>query len=195
MIESTLKYIWSLVEYYMEFYGYWIVFFGSLVEGESILFLASTVAAQGKLNIFGIMIVAFVGTLIADQASFYYGHHYGQAFIEKRDWLKKRSDRVMSLLHKYDVFFIILMRFTYGIRVAGPIIVGSSGLSPKRFIFWNIISAAIWSVASCTAFYLFGEQILGFFKNTEYLLFSLIGIGVTLWILHKAQKWLMERFQ
>ena len=195
MIESIVKYIWKSIEYYMEFYGYWIVFFGSLVEGESILLLASTFAVQGKLNIFWIIIIAFVGTLIADQTSFYYGHHYGQAFIQKRDWLKKRSDRVISLLHKYDVFFIIMMRFTYGIRVAGPIIVGASGLAPKRFIFWNIISAAIWSVLSCTAFYFFGGQILWIFENTEYLLFSLIGLCVIFWILHKGQKWLTEKFQ
>jgi membrane protein DedA with SNARE-associated domain len=87
------------------------------------------------------------------------------------------------------------MRFVYGVRVAGPIIVGSSGLSPKRFAFWNVISAAIWSVISCSAGYLLGETIHWALKNTEYIILSFTGAVVAIILIFKLYQLFMKRFQ
>lgn len=38
------------------------------------------------------------------------------------------------------------MRFLYGLRLAGPIVIGSSGVTLLRFAALNMIGAAIWAV-------------------------------------------------
>ena len=66
-----------------EQWGYYIVFFGSLVEGESIMIPASIAAYFDHLNIFKVMCIAFVGTLVADQSLYYVGRYYGKNIINR----------------------------------------------------------------------------------------------------------------
>lgn len=184
----------TILEYFA-MYGYWVVFFGSLIEGESIVLTAGYLASQGKLNLYLIMIIAFVATLIADQLSFYFGHHYGKSYINKHEWLHSKSKRVIRLLHKYDIWFIMLMRFIYGIRIAGPIIVGASGLSPRRFAMWNVPSAAVWSIVSCSAGYFLGEAIHWVLKNTDYVAMFVLGLILVIWGIVTVHRWLMKKFE
>ena len=187
----------QLLNWFAE-YGYWIVFFGSLIEGETVILTAGYLASLGKLDLYLIMIIAFIGTLVADQSTFYIGHKYGRSFIDRYVILKKNTDRVNKLLHKYDAWFIILMRFVYGIRIAGPIIVGASGISPKRFAYLNIPSAAIWSILSCSAGYALGESIEWALANKDivyqYFLIFLVSAIVLIYSLVKGYRYIMSKF-
>lgn len=144
----------------MEFivkYGYLAVFLGSLVEGESVILTAGALAYQGYLSLWGIMAVAFMGTLIADQALFQVGRLYGQQILNRWPSLKKRSEKAFRLLHRYNTLYILSFRFIYGIRVVSPLIIGMSGVGTKRFSVLNVIAAGIWSVLSCLAGYMIGK--------------------------------------
>lgn len=187
----------QLLNWFAE-YGYWIVFLGSLIEGESVILTAGYLASLGKLNLYLIMLIAFIGTLIADQSTFYIGHKYGKNFIDKYAFLKKNSERVNRLLHEYDAWFIMLMRFVYGIRIAGPIIVGASGLSPKRFAYLNVPSAAVWSILSCSAGYVLGESIEWALANKDivykYFLIFLVSATVLIYSFIKGYRYIMSKF-
>jgi len=54
---------------FIETWGYFAVFLGSLVEGESVIFAAGFLAHEGYLSLPKIILVSFTGTLIADQDS------------------------------------------------------------------------------------------------------------------------------
>ncbi len=176
------------MDYFLELFkewGYFIVFFGSLIEGESIMIPASIAAYFGHLNIFKIMGIAFIGTLVADQSLFYVGRHYGPNFIKRFPKMEKPAEKAFKLLHKWDYKFILSMRFIYGIRIVSPIVVGSSGYPPSRFIPVNIIAAFLWAVASGTVGYFLGSviEVIGYALVERYLLIfsvSLLAIALTL---------------
>ncbi len=152
---------------FVQEWGYWAVFFGSLIEGESVILTASSMAFAGYLSLYKIMIIAFFGTLIADQALYALGRVYGPTIFERFPKLSKSSEKAFSLLHKYDVWFIIVSRFIYGIRITSAIVIGAAGISPKRYIPLNILSAIIWTLVSCISGYLLGDVMISIIENFE----------------------------
>ena len=50
-----------------------------------------------------------------------------------------------ALLMKWHAALIIGIRFAYGLRIAGPIVIGMSSLAARRFLVFNAIGALIWA--------------------------------------------------
>ena len=57
-------------------YGLWAVLGGTLLEGESVVVLAGFLSHQRLLHLPYVMLCAFAGSFIADQALFYLGRRY-----------------------------------------------------------------------------------------------------------------------
>ena len=149
---------------FIQNWGYFAVFLGSLIEGEAIILTASALAAAGFLSIYKIMIIAFVGTLFADQGLYFVGYYYGTPAIE---FVKKRFPKMvpgiekgLRFLEKYQTAYILLFRFIYSIRIVSPIIIGSQKIPFKKFSFLNLIAAVIWTLISCSGGYFLGELII-----------------------------------
>ena len=52
------------IEQLLDQYGYWAVFCGVFLEGPITLTLSGFLAHQGYLNIFGVLMAAFVATFL-----------------------------------------------------------------------------------------------------------------------------------
>jgi len=167
----------QIVDFLKE-WGYIAVFFGSLVEGESVILAACFLAHLGHLSLIKIMIIAFCGTLFADQALYYVGRHYGAALIQKFHRLHAPANRAFNLLHKWDVWFILSFRFIWGIRTISPIVIGSSGIKPQRYTPLNLIAAIAWTLISCIGGYMLGGLIeeIGLHLFKRYFGFFMLGI-------------------
>lgn len=141
--------------------AYVFVLLGAMVEGETVILLASALAAAGYLSITKVGTIAFCSTLLVDQVLFFVGHHYfkhpGRPLSERFPKLYHRSKRAVLLLKKYDVWFILLFRFIYGIRAISPVVIGLCGSSPRRFVPLNFVSALIWASVSCSLGYWLGD--------------------------------------
>lgn len=160
-------------------WGYLAVFLGSLIEGESVILTASSMAYLGYLSLYKIMVVAFVGTVFADQMLFFVGRYYGSSIFDRFPRLQKSAARAFGLLNRYDVWFIIGCRFVYGIRITSAIVIGAAQISLKRFIPLNILSGLIWTVVSCVGGYLLGDvmkDILENFNLIQKYLFVVLGV-------------------
>jgi membrane protein DedA with SNARE-associated domain len=176
--ELTEAFGW-LVGFVQE-WGYVAVFLGSLIEGESVIFIAGFFAHLGILSLPKIIMVSFIATLFADQALYHVGRHYGNHFLDKFPSFKLRADRAFNLLRRYDNMFILSFRFIWGIRIISPIIIGSAGIGFKRFLILNFIAAIIWSVGSCVAAYYFAHLIMDEFHLVSKIVLGLVvvvGIG------------------
>jgi membrane protein DedA with SNARE-associated domain len=191
------------VEEWLQSYGaiavYIAVLFGSFVEGESVILLASALAYKyDQISLTTLMAVAFLGSLCADQLMFFVGRHYGPRIIESRKSWKQASTRVFYHLHKHSTLFILGFRFIYGIRVASPIIIGAAGIGVKRFAILNVIAAFIWSVISNLGGYLIGyffaDRIVEFiYQIGRYQLYAVSGIAIVaaligLYFLYKKRR-------
>ena len=65
---------------------------------------------------------------------------------------------------------MILLRFCYGLRIAGPIVIGSCGISPWRLALFNFIGTLIWAPLVAGVGYVAGEALemwLGRLKHVQ----------------------------
>jgi membrane protein DedA with SNARE-associated domain len=166
---------------FIETWGYIAVFLGSLIEGESVIFVAGFMAHEGYLSLSKIILVSFVGTLFADQGLYFVGRCYGNHFLEKFPSLKPRSIKAFDLLKRYDGLFILSFRFIYGIRIISPVVVGASGCAIKRFMILNFIAAATWSVLSCVGAYYFAHLIMDELHLLPKIMLGLALLGGGIW--------------
>jgi membrane protein DedA with SNARE-associated domain len=168
-------------------YGYLLVFAGTLLEGETVLLAAGFAAHQGLLDWRAVVAVAFVGGTLGDQLAFLLGRWKGNVLIDRFPALARRAPQVHRLLERFDLILILMVRFMYGLRIAGPVIMGSSRIPLARFSILNMIGAVVWAGLVTGAGYTFGAATESMFSNLEhaevilFLVILLFGFGLWLW--------------
>src|SRR5690242_11256171 len=139
--------------------GYVTLFIGTFLEGESVLALAGVAASYGYLTFEYVVAVAALGAFLGDQACFYVGRRYGPAIIARYPRLAAKAPRVEALVRRWNAPAVILLRFLYGLRIAGPIVIGSFGISPWRLAFFNLLGALIWAPIVAGVGYVAGQAL------------------------------------
>jgi membrane protein DedA with SNARE-associated domain len=178
---------------YLEAHGYWVLFLGTFLEGEAILIMAGFLAFQGYLHLGGVVVTAFAGSFLGDQFFFYTGRLQGKALLRRFHFIARRFREALRLIEKYGAFVAFISRFTYGLRIVLPIILGITSLPSRTFLAINLGSALVWAVIFSLAGYLFGKSASLFLEDVgkyeHYLLIALAGIIMTFWLLHIYHAW------
>src|SRR3989442_15530057 len=123
--------------------GYLAIFVGTFLEGETILALGGVAAGYGYLSLPGVIAVAVLGAFLGDQTAFFVGRRYGQRVLARFPTLAAKAPRVQELVRRWDAPAVIVLRFLYGLRIAGPIVIGSCGISPWRLAFFNFLGGLL----------------------------------------------------
>lgn len=167
-------------------HGYIAVFIGTFLEGETILALAGVAAAYGYLSFAAVCAVAVVGAFLGDQTCFFIGRRYGNRVLARFPKLAAKAPRVQALLRRWDAAAVIILRFAYGLRIAGPIVIGTCGISPWRLAFFNFIGALIWAPLVAGVGYLAGYALhewMGRLKNAQVaLLVAAVLVAAVVWL-------------
>jgi len=133
--------------------------------------------------------VAIAGGTLGDQLAFLLGRWKGEALVERFPALAQRKPRIDDLLARFDVIFILTVRFLYGLRIAGPLILGSSRVPYFRFAVLNVIGATLWAMLVSGAGYAFGLAINSLIADAkrieEIVLVVIPALGVALWLWHR----------
>lgn len=148
-------------------YGYLAVFCGTVLEGESILLLAGFAAHQGYLSWPLVVLLALCGGTLGDQLFFWLGRRYNTALLRRLPAGEQRAEQVNHLLLRYDAGVIIGVRFMYGLRLIGPIVIGMSRVPAWRFVCFNLLGAAIWAPLIAGIGFLFGQSLQWLFADLE----------------------------
>jgi membrane protein DedA with SNARE-associated domain len=176
-------------------YGYVALFVGTLLEGESILILAGFAAHEGYLSLPLVLGIAFLGGTLGDQAAFLAGRSYGRLLLARWPSLARHRRRVVRLIHRHQIPLIVGVRFLYGMRVAGPILIGVSRVPVLRFAAFNMLGAAIWAALIGGGGYVFGQTLEVLFadaKSYEKAAFPIL-LGAVLLLV--AGRWLYGRWR
>ncbi|BBP79230.1 DedA family protein [Pseudomonas gingeri NCPPB 3146 = LMG 5327] len=163
--------------YLLATYGYWAIFIGCLLEGESILILGGMAAHQQVLQLMPVIFWASLGGMLGDQLLFWTGRYFGARLLPHLHRQQAAIDRVTGLIARYPLASVFSVRFLYGMRLVGPLVIGASGLSPLRFSLINLLGAVVWASLFASGGYWAGEfleQMLGNLK--PYRLPIVIGV-------------------
>jgi len=92
------------------------------------------------------------------------------------------------MLARWHAPLIIGIRFMYGFRIVGPILLGMGRVSAWKFVIYNFIGAAIWAPLVAGLGYLFGsalEVALHDLKRYELWAFvAVVALGLAVWLFH-----------
>jgi membrane protein DedA with SNARE-associated domain len=183
----------QLLKNYLEIHGYWVLFAGTFLEGEAVLIMAGFLAFQGYLHPGGVIVTAWAGSFLGDQFFFYIGRLKGKSLLRRFHFIARRFREALRLIEKYVAFVAFISRFTYGLRIVLPIILGITSLPSRTFLAINLVSALVWAAVFSLAGYLFGKSASLFLEDVgkyeHYLLLALAGLIMTAWLFHLYHAW------
>lgn len=160
-------------------YGYWLLFFGVMLEGETFLVIGAFLAHRGYLSLPLVMLTAFVSTIAIDQAYFWLGRTKGSRFLSTRPTWQARVEQVKAKLERWQTALVIGFRFIYGMRSITPFVIGMSGFPARRFLLLNLTGGVIWVVVIGLLGYAFGHAMeLALDDVRKYELWIILGIIV-----------------
>jgi membrane protein DedA with SNARE-associated domain len=180
-------------------YGYFAVFIGAFLEGETILALAGLAAHRGYMDFWAVVMVALFAGFLGDQFFFYLGRFKGTEILARFPDMNARAQRFDALLARWHAPLIVCIRFMYGFRILGPIMLGMGRVPAWKFLVYNLLGAAIWAPLIAGAGYLFGsaiEAVLHDMKRYELWAASallLVFLGAFLWHTLRARRREAER--
>jgi len=176
----------------IEQYGYLAVFAGAFLEGEVVLILAGFAAFHGYLNLQMVLLIAFLGTVLSDEFFYYLGRWQGRSLIGRSRRLSGKYPYALHFIEHFGTWVVLLQRFLYGFRIAIPVAIGTSSMTPVRFALLNISSAVVWVLLFGYLGYGFGDAltaILGDLKRVEaYIFLGVFFLVLTIWAAHTITK-------
>lgn len=171
-------------------YGYYAVFLGAFIEGETVLVLGGIAAHRGYLDLPWVMAAAFAGGWLSDQLYFFLGRRHGHAILTRFPALRARAHKVQRLVERYHAPLILAVRFLYGLRAVGPMTIGMSAVPTRRFLALNALGAIFWAVAVVAAGYAFSSALEALLPQIrhyeEYLFFGVLAAAVLAWAIGRA---------
>ncbi|MDX9811123.1 MAG: DedA family protein [Bacteroidales bacterium] len=193
----------SVVEWYMANLNYFTVAFLMVIESSFIPFPSEVVipfaaykAAQGDMNVFGVILAGTIGALLGALINYYLAKYLGRPLVHK---LADSTAGRMLLLSKEKVihaeeYFVrngkistFVGRLVPAVRQLISIPAGLSGMNIRDFILYTLAGATIWNIIlAVIGFYLY-EIRDRIFPYIEIILWSLGGLLVV-YLAYKAWK-------
>ena len=125
------------------------------LPGDSLLFVAGTLAALGDMDIFVVSATLIAAALCGDNCNYWIGRWAGLRFFAR--WINPAYlQRTHEFYDRHGGKTIILARFVPILRTYVPFVAGVGAMPYGRYLAFCIAGALIWVGSLCTAGYFFG---------------------------------------
>jgi membrane protein DedA with SNARE-associated domain len=169
-------------------YGYVAVVIGCLLEGETALALAGFAARVGHLELHWVMAAGAFAGFAGDQFWFWLGRRHGERVLARFPRLAARARRFERIVERHPVWLVPGLRFAYGLRIAGPIVVGASALPAATFALYNALGAMLWAALIAGLGWVLGDALeLAFGRIKQYevaIMVSIVALGAVIALVH-----------
>lgn len=183
----------SAIRALIDHYGYLAVFIGTLLEGDTVLMLAGFAAHRGYLALPWVIGAAALGGFLGDQLGYWLGRTRWPSLAARFPSLERAAEKVHALLDRHDVWIIIAIRFMYGLRIAGPMVIGTSRVSPARFAAFNLLGALLWAGLIGGLGYVFGHALEMMLQDArryeKAAIVAIAALGLAAWL----YRWIRRR--
>lgn len=119
----------------------------SFLPGDSLLVLAGALIAKGVMGFVPTLAILTIAASLGYWLSYLQGRWLGNTSVVK-GWLKQLPqqyhDRANQMFDRHGLVALLAGRFIAFVRTLLPTIAGISGLSNRRFQFFNWLSGFLW---------------------------------------------------
>ncbi len=157
------------------------ILLGFFLPGDSLLFTAGILAAQGYFNIYYLIGLCVVAAIAGDSFGYYLGHRFGSKLFDREDSLVFKKKYVETTEHyfaKYGVRTIVLARFIPIVRTFAPVMAGVGQMKYRTFLTFNIVGGIIWAGGLLSVSYILGLKFKGIDGYLNYIIIAIILISV-----------------
>jgi len=152
--------------------------FTPFLPGDSLIFVAATLAAQDVLNVFSLYLVFLIAAILGDTINYWIGHFLGKKIVREKGLIRdEHLDRTREFYDKYGKKTIVMARFIPIVRTFAPFVAGMSRMDYKIFSFYNVLGGFLWVTLFTLAGYFFGE-LPWVQENLHYLILLIIGVSI-----------------
>ena len=152
---------------------------GVIVPGVVLLAVISGMAAS-SLNIFELVLIAYVASFVADILSFLLGTGISKSIDSL--WPFNRYPNLLvlgrSFVKRFGILGVFVGKFIGPIRPLLPLTAGSLGMNFKYFLTVEIFSSFLWALLYTVPGYYAGKSILDSQFNLNWLIAAIIGVIV-----------------
>src|SRR6476660_3982293 len=127
-------------------FGYFAVFIGTFLEGETILVMAGFFAERGYLTLILVIATAFAGAYCGHVFWFFLGRKQGVKLLDKFPKMKKHFGKGIRMFERYGAPAIFITQWLYGLRITCAVIIGISKISTIKFLVYEAITCVIWAI-------------------------------------------------
>jgi membrane protein DedA with SNARE-associated domain/membrane-associated phospholipid phosphatase len=137
-------------------------FIGLIAPGETAMLLGGLVAGQGQISVVTLIGVVWVCAVAGDLTSFFLGRRLGRPFLvrhgSKVQITEGRLRHVEAFFDRHGGKAILIGRFVGLVRAIAPFLAGSSGMSLRRFLPYDIVGAGLWGSTFVLLGYIFWQS-------------------------------------
>src|SRR4026208_492828 len=130
------------------------------LPGDSLLFVAGTIAAGGDLRVHALVLLLICAAVIGDSVNYAIGRYIGPRvfrFEDSRFFKRAYLERTHAFFEKHGGKTIIIARFVPIIRTYAPFVAGVGPMAYRSFLAFNVTGAILWVVLLAYAGYFFGN--------------------------------------
>jgi len=165
---------------------------GALVEGETPVVMAGFAAHRGYASLPEVIALAAGLNFAMDQFYFALGLRHGERILARIPRLRAAVASLSPRIHRHRHLVVVLMRFMYGTRIAGPIALGLARVDWHEYLLANAAGALLWASVFALLGYAFGEGIaalVGHAAHYEALaLAAIVAGGVVFALWHRFRR-------
>jgi membrane protein DedA with SNARE-associated domain len=164
-------------------YGYWAAAATTLAEGvgipmpgQSLLIAGAVEAAEGRMNIAGLLLLVTASAIMGNSLGYAIGYWGGRFVLNKLKVNSQRQQHLEELFKRRGGFVILFGRFVDGLRQLNGILSGTMKMPWWSFTAYNIAGALLWTATWGLGSYYLGRKIhfiAGFFYHHHAWLFVL----------------------
>lgn len=183
-------------------YGYWILFFGVMLEnagvpvpGETILLAAGFFASDGDFSVPMVMLVASTGAVLGDNCGYWIGRRVGRGVLLKYGRYVMLTEARFRGMEKYFASHgdktVLVARFITGFRVFTALFAGATGMRWIRFLTFNVLGAVSWAAVMTLLGYFFGKSwdlLERYIKGAGWALVALLVVAFVIFQILRRKK-------
>jgi len=130
------------------------------LPGDSLLFVAGTLAAGGDMYIHGLFALLVAASFSGDNTNYWIGRYAGpRVFTRERSWAFNPAhlERTRRFYERHGGKTIVIARFVPIVRTFAPFVAGIGRMPYPRFIFFSFAGSVFWIGSLTYAGYFFGN--------------------------------------